>query len=337
MERPFDDAAILHFIGDSLFRTDSPLHHEFSISLEHFIAERIATGESEWFPCISLDLHSLSQKLADTQAKVIALEQRIDALQTTAASATAATDHRVDTLQSSTENATQAAVSELRRVEHELSQCSAHLNEFVRVSSQQPSNHFQFPKQQPQLQPQPQPQPSSSGHPRYSPPSRSPHPPQQRPPQPPVFDPHPAHQFAVQHAPTLEILGCRVERLNKLVKRFSGRPGSAEFRTWQEDLLRAFTLLDITSPSDQVTTISFLLEGDAAEYYHSLTKAVQDDWFEIMCVLSQRFNCISNEPVYLSRMLSLKESEFSRHADYVREFRTCVIKSKVNTSNLQMG
>ena len=36
-------------------------------------------------------------------------------------------------------------------------------------------------------------------------------------------------------------------------------------------------------------------------------------------------------------MLSLKESEFARHADYVREFRTCVIKSKVNTSDLQMG
>ena len=120
MERPFDDAAMLHFIGDSLFRTDSPLHHEISISLEKFIAERIASRESEWFPCFS-DLHNCSQKLADTQAKVIELEQRIDALQTTAASATAATDHRVDTLQSSTENATQAAVSELGRVEHELS------------------------------------------------------------------------------------------------------------------------------------------------------------------------------------------------------------------------
>ena len=83
--------------------------------------------------------------------------------------------------------------------------------------------------------------------------------------------------------------------------------------------------------------MSFLLYGDAAEYYHSLTKVVQDDWFELMCVLNQRFDCISHEPVYLSRMLSLKESEFPRHADYVREFRTCVIKSKVNTSELQMG
>ena len=36
-------------------------------------------------------------------------------------------------------------------------------------------------------------------------------------------------------------------------------------------------------------------------------------------------------------MLTLKESEFLRHADYVKEFRTCVIKSKVNTSYLQMG
>ena len=330
MERPFDDAAMLHFIRDSLFRTNSPLHHEFSILLETFIAERIASRESEWFPCLSRDLHSCSQKLADTQAKVIELEQRIDALQTTAASATAATDHRVETLQSSTENATQAAVSELRRVENELWQRYALLNEFVRASSQPPSNNFQFPQPQPQLQPEP---PSPSNQPLYAPPSSSPHPPQQPLPQPPVFEPHPAHQFAVQRAPTQEILGRRVERLNKLVKKFSGRPGSGEFRTWKEDLLRAFTLSDITSAVDQVTTISFLLDGDAAEYYHSLTKAVQDDWFELMRVLGQRFDCISHEPVYLSRMLSLKESEFPGHADYVREFRTCVI----NTSDLQVG
>ena len=75
-----------------------------------------------------------------------------------------------------------------------------------------------------------------------------------------------------------------MERLNNLVKKFSGRPGSGEFRTWKEDLLRAFTLLDITSPVDQGTAISFLLDGDAAEYYHSWTKAVQDDWFELMRV-----------------------------------------------------
>ena len=187
MERPFDDAAMLHFIKDSLFRTESPLHHEFSISLEKFIAERIASRESEWFSCLSRDLDSCSQKLADTQAKVMELEQRIDALQTTAASATSATDHPVDTLQSSTENATEGAVSKLRRVEHELSQCYALLNEFVRVSSQQPSNNFQFPQPQP---------PSSSNQLPYALPSSSPHPPQQPPPQPPVFDPHPAHQFA---------------------------------------------------------------------------------------------------------------------------------------------
>ena len=89
MERSFDDAAMLHFIRDSLFRSDSPLHHEFLVSLETFIAERIASRESEWFPCLSRDLHSCLQKLADTQAKVIELEQRIDALHATAASATA--------------------------------------------------------------------------------------------------------------------------------------------------------------------------------------------------------------------------------------------------------
>ena len=101
--------------------------------------------------------------------------------------------------------------------------------------------------------------------------------------------------------------------------------------------MRAFAPSDITSPVDQVTTIPFLLEGDAVEYYHSLPKVVQDDWFKLMRVLGQRFNCISDEPVYLSRMLTLRESEFPRHADYVKEFRTFVIKSKVNTSDLQMG
>ena len=319
MERPFDDAAMLHFIRDSLFRSDSPLHHEFSTSLEKFIAERMASRESEWFTCLSRDLHSCSQKLADTQAKVIELEQRIDVLQATAASATAATGQRIDTLQSSTENATQAAANELRRVEHELSQCYALLNEFIRTSSPPPPNNIQFP----------QPQPPSSPN------SNQPHPPQQPLPQRPTFEPLP--QFVVQRAPSQEILGRRVERLNKLVKRFTAKPGCGEFRTWKEDLLRAFTLSDITSPVDQAATMSFLLDGDAAEYYHSLTKVVQDDWFELMRVLGQRFDCISHEPVYLSRMLSLKESEFPRHADYVREFRTCVIKSKVNTSELQMG
>ena len=176
MERPFEDAAMLHFIRDSLFRSHSPLHQEFSIWLERFIAERIASRESEWFPCLSRDLHSCSQKLADTQAKVIESEHRIDGLQTTAASATAATDHRVDTLQSSTENPTQAAVNERLRVEHRLSRCYALLNKFVPASSQPPSNNFQFPQPQPQLHPQP---PSPSNQPLYAPPSSSPHPPQQ--------------------------------------------------------------------------------------------------------------------------------------------------------------
>ena len=315
---------MLHFIRDKLFRSDSPLHHEFSISLETFIAERIASRESEWFPCLSRDLHSCLQKLADTKAKVIELEQRINALQATAASATAATDRRVDTLQSSTENATQAAANELRRVEHELLQCYALLNKFVRTSGQPPSNNIQFPQPQSQLHPQPL---SPSNQPLYAPPSHSLHPSQQPLPQPPAFEPHPAHQFAVQRAPTQEILGRRVEGLNKLVKKFSARPGCGEFRTLKEDLLRAFTLSDITSPVDQATTMSLLLDGDSAEYYHSLTKAVQDHWFKLMRVLGQRFDCISHEPVYMSRMLSLKESEFPRHADYMQEFRTCVINS----------
>ena len=100
--------------------------------------------------------------------------------------------------------------------------------------------------------------------------------------------------------------------------------------------MRAFALLDITSPLHQVSTIPFSLEGNAVESYHSLTKQVQDDWFELMHVFGQRFNCISRELVYLSRMLTLRYSEFPRHADYRKEFQTCVIKSKVNTTNLLM-
>ena len=125
----------------------------------------------------------------------------------------------------------------------------------------------------------------------------------------------------------LEILGRRVDCLRKLIRLFSRKPGSGEFWTWKEDLIRAFALSDITSPHHQVTSIPFLLEGDTAEYYHSLTKQVQDDWFELMRVLGQRPDCIPHEPVYPSRMLTLGESKFPRHADYVKEFRTWVTKS----------
>ena len=159
MERPFDDAAMLHFIRDCQFRSRAPLHHQFSSSLETFITERLASRESEWFPYISCDLDSLSQKLAEVQNKVIGLEQHIDALQISAANATAATDHRVVALQYSTENATRTAVSELQQLEHELSQCYILTNEFAQFWSQQPSNqqpefqHTQFPAQHPDPQP----------------------------------------------------------------------------------------------------------------------------------------------------------------------------------------
>ena len=74
--------------------------------------------------------------------------------------------------------------------------------------------------------------------------------------------------------------------------------------------MRAFALSDITSPLDQATTIPFHLQGDAVKYYHSLTEQVQDDWLALMCVLGQRFDCISHEAVCLSTMLTLRESEF---------------------------
>ena len=101
--------------------------------------------------------------------------------------------------------------------------------------------------------------------------------------------------------------------------------------------MRAFIMSDINSPLNQVTALPFLLEGNASDYYHSLTKKVQDDWFEPMRVLGQHFDCISHEPLYLSRMLTLPESEFPRHADYVKEYPPCIIKWKVNTSDQQMG
>ena len=85
--------------------------------------------------------------------------------------------------------------------------------------------------------------------------------------------------------------------------------------------MRAFALSDITSPLHQVTTIPFLLEGDAVEYYPSLTKQVHYGWFELMCVLGQRFDCISHQPVDLSRMLTLRESDFPRHAGYMEGFK----------------
>ena len=238
MERPFDDAGMLHFIGDCLFRSNSPLHHEFSSSLEKFIAERIASRESQWFPCISRDPHSLSQKLAEVQTKLIELEQRIDGLQTSAANAIATNHHRVDALQSSTENTTPTAVSELRRLEHELLQCYVLLNEFAQFSNQQqsltqqPSNQeppFQYSQLPPQ---QPHPQPPSSSYPPHAPWSNQPpqrFPPQQPPLQAPPFDPS-MNQVNLMNAmnpraPTLENLGRRVERVCKLIRLFSGNPG----------------------------------------------------------------------------------------------------------------
>ena len=56
-----------------------------------------------------------------------------------------------------------------------------------------------------------------------------------------------------------------------------------------------------------------------------------------MRLLEQRFDSMSHEPVYMSGMLTLRESEFPRHADYIKKFGTCIIKLKVNISDLQLG
>ena len=70
------------------------------------------------------------------------------------------------------------------------------------------------------------------------------------------------------------------------------------FERAKEDLMRMFILSDINPPNDQGTALPFLLEGDAMDYYHSLTKQVQEDWYELMGVLGQCFDCISHDPVY---------------------------------------
>ena len=101
--------------------------------------------------------------------------------------------------------------------------------------------------------------------------------------------------------------------------------------------MRAFLLSDFNSPNENVTALTILLEGDAIDYYHSLTKQVQDDWYKLMRVLGQRYDCVSHELEYLSRMLTLKENNVPGRANYVREFRTCVIKSKVSVGKPQMG
>ena len=48
-------------------------------------------------------------------------------------------------------------------------------------------------------------------------------------------------------------------------------PVQVNFKPWEEDLMRALILSDINSPLNLVTALPFLLEGDAINYYHSLT------------------------------------------------------------------
>ena len=62
----------------------------------------------------------------------------------------------------------------------------------------------------------------------------------------------------------------------------------------------AFIYSDIDSPNDQVTALPFLLEDDTINYYHILTKQLQEDRYELMRVLGRRVDCISHEPLYLS-------------------------------------
>ena len=62
---------MLHLVRNYLFRLDSPLHQEFSISLEQLIATRNTHRETEWFPSIFHDLHTLQAAVSDLQAKCV--------------------------------------------------------------------------------------------------------------------------------------------------------------------------------------------------------------------------------------------------------------------------
>ena len=84
--------------------------------------------------------------------------------------------------------------------------------------------------------------------------------------------------------------------------------------------MRAFVLSDMNPANYQVTVLPFLLEDDDIDYYHSLTKQVQANWYELMRVLGQHFDCISHKPGYLSPLLMLKEKEVPRHADYCKTY-----------------
>ena len=98
--------------------------------------------------------------------------------------------------------------------------------------------------------------------------------------------------------------------------------------------MRVFISSDINSRHNQVTALPFLLDGDTIDYYQGLMKQVPNDWFGLMLVLGQCFDCMSHEPVYLSDTEG--KGTFPRHTDYLQEFRTCVIRSRVNSSDLQI-
>ena len=130
---------MLHSIGDCLFRSDSPYHHESWSLLETFIAERITSREGEWFPCMSHNLRSLQSAFSEVQAKHVELKKGIDTLQISAANATAATERRIDALQFSTDNTTRGAARQLQKLEDELSKCYFLNNECANFLNQQQS------------------------------------------------------------------------------------------------------------------------------------------------------------------------------------------------------
>ena len=153
---------MLHFIRDCVFRPHSPLHHEFSNSLEQLIAKRITHRESEWFPCMFHNLRILQAAVTELQAKCVDLEAKLEVYQ-----------QKIDVLQLSMENATRTAASasddaaaawtrslqiesDLQRLQDELSKNYVILHKFLQsfqLDSLSQQQQFQSPAQHPHRQP----------------------------------------------------------------------------------------------------------------------------------------------------------------------------------------
>ena len=72
----FDGKAMLHFVGNGLFRLDSLLHQEFWNLLHKLIMMRSTDREPKWLPLMSLDLYRLQTVNAGLQVKLLTQETK---------------------------------------------------------------------------------------------------------------------------------------------------------------------------------------------------------------------------------------------------------------------